>query len=102
MSEPYAVRFDKRPDYQEPTDLGWIGEDENGVWLKVHPQVAFLEFPELWNPVASYMCGAQELKQEDVATLSAFDHAVKMTLGEATMRVFKRETGNKETEELDE
>lgn len=84
LDEPFAARFDQQPGLETEVDLGWCGEDAEGIWFKVHPQTAFLEFPELWEPVARYMAGDNEVKATDVDTLSAFDLAVKATLQAAS------------------
>ncbi len=44
-----ARRWDRRPDFRpgEEADHGWIGEDEEGVWLRRHPESVLAEDPEL-------------------------------------------------------
>lgn len=46
---PFTNRWDKRKDVKENIDLGIIGEDREGVWCTVHPEVIFADHPELWD-----------------------------------------------------
>jgi hypothetical protein len=98
LEEAFAVRFDKQP-ISEPIDLGWIGEDADGVWLKVHPQTAFLEFPALWVPVARYMAGDCEVKGDDVDRLSNYDLDVKLVLQAASQRKYTLPEGSDDAEQ---
>lgn len=41
-------RIDPREDFSGPTDFGWIGEDERGIWCTRDPYFYMLEHPEMW------------------------------------------------------
>ncbi len=51
-----ARRWDKRDDC-DPSDfidLGWIGEDAQGVWTTRHPSSALAQDPKLWGIVTEW------------------------------------------------
>ena len=92
MLSPYAQRWDPREDFRpdDATDLGWIGEDEKGVWICRHPQAALLEEPDLWPEYMRWSAGVQELSADDYERLSAFDYEVRLTLVSAANRKQRR------------
>jgi hypothetical protein len=65
----YAIRWDRREDWA-PADLGWIGEDAEGVWMTRHPIAALAEFPELNSILARWEAGQRELTREDYLEMS--------------------------------
>lgn len=75
----FAKRWDPRPG-AAPVDLGWIGEDSDGVWTTLHPDAALLDHPELWGVVAEFNAGMQEMTAEDQRTKSAFEFQAKLTM----------------------
>lgn len=92
MPSPYAQRWDPREDYRpdQAIDLGWIGEDEKGVWICRHPQAALLEAPGLWAEFARWSAGVQEISPHDYAQLSAYEYEVRLTLVAAGNRKQRR------------
>lgn len=78
----YARRWDPRPELTplDAVDLGWIGEDAQGVWTTVHPQAALLAHPELFGPVSEFQAGLQEITPDDWQTKSAFEFECKVAM----------------------
>ncbi len=63
--ERWVDRWDPRDDLQDEVDLGWIGEDREGIWLHRHPEAAMVEDDALWWVVAEWQLGHRELSAED-------------------------------------
>lgn len=58
--EPLAQRWDPRQDFRHEdgkSDVDWIGEDVNGVWLKLDPRAALYLCPRLEAIVAGWSVG---------------------------------------------
>lgn len=102
MSAPYAKRWDKRDGIAvcafrkcacgkcDPD--AWIGEDSEGVWSRIHPQVALPEYPQLWEQINRWYCGVRgEVTNEDYERLSNFELEVKLTLMNAHAREESRQ-----------
>jgi len=95
MSSAYAARWDRLdPQRDGPTetcDLGWIGEDERGIWTRAHPEAALLDDDTLWGPWARYLDGHREPERSDYDRLSAFDYSALLTLAAAHGRQMRRD-----------
>jgi len=73
MDHAFDGRWDKRKDYAEPIDLGWIGEDAQGIWLYRHPEAVLADDPELWSIVARFWrTNDRDLSLGDMDRCSAF------------------------------
>ena len=48
-SSRFARRWDRRPDFEpdEVVDLGHIGEDDQGIWLRLHPETLIIQDKQL-------------------------------------------------------
>lgn len=84
----FAPRWDKRDDYHptEAVDAGWIGEDDEGVWMSRHPEAALSQHPHLFPVVAEWRRGNRELTERDYLTKSARDHLAKLVMVCASRR----------------
>lgn len=97
MGSPYTARWDKRAPKGEGAalavseDLGWIGEDDAGVWIACHPMTALLERPELWAMVGRFSGGVQEVTQRDFDELSAYEFEAHLTMVSAANSRMRRE-----------
>ena len=67
-------------------NLGWIGEDGQGVWIARDPQVALLDFPALWPVLAEWDSGLREMTPEDYRTKSAYQYTAKLHMAIAMAR----------------
>lgn len=76
-------------------DCGWIGEDQNGVWVKRDPHVALLDFPHLWPIVSEWTAGLRELTPEDARTKSAYEYTAKLHMVVAQARKDENNRGTK-------
>lgn len=89
MSSPFVPRWDPQPRAEGRTprvlDYGHIGEDVDGVWLKVHPVAALLEEPALWDVYAEART-LPEVTPADRERLSAFEFDCKVTFVAAHQR----------------
>lgn len=95
MQSPYAIRWDKRDDYAEPSDCGWIGEDADGVWIARHPDIALAEHPRLWDAITEWQCGARDLTQADIDTMSSMHVEARCVLLSAQARAeYRRSAGS--------
>ena len=88
MDSPYAVRFDKRDDFrpEDLANLGWIGEDSSGIFLRQHPMVAIAERPHLWDAVIEWQSGLHDVTPQDFASKSNFEFECKLTMAIAHAR----------------
>lgn len=88
MSGRANVRWDQRKDFvsDEHRDLGWIGEDAQGVWTRAHPIAALTEYPELWDSVAEWNAGIRDLSRSEFDSLSNFDYEARLTFAAAHSR----------------
>ena|SRR5688572_10749611 len=91
MEDRFIGRWDPRDEFESEEDLGWIGEDIRGVWIAVHPHVALHENPRLWDGIARFTCGLQEMTPHDWENLSAYEFDLKLTLVCAANRKFARD-----------
>ena len=66
MPDSYTHRWDKRDDFV-PRDLGWIGEDQSGVFLRQHPEVALAQDPDYWPVVTQF-----QVTSERATTVAAY------------------------------
>lgn len=83
----FSARFDKRDDFDSPSDCGWIGESADGVWICEHPLASLVSrYPELWDVWVEYASGQQELTERDWIQKSAFEYQAKMELRVAANR----------------
>lgn len=109
LAEPTAKAreegIDKREFRGDPSDFGWIGEDDNGIWLKRHPEAALTEHPELWWVVHRWSLGQHEVTREDTEGLSNHEMEQLATMASAHGRELKRRTerhgGSQEAEDSD-
>jgi hypothetical protein len=48
-SSVFARRWDRRPDFlpDEAVDLDYIGEDDQGIWLRLHPETLVVQDKQL-------------------------------------------------------
>ncbi len=67
-----APRWDRREDFAgDPIDLGWIGEDANGIWMRRHPEAILSLDDDLHEAVTAFaMCSDRELRLDDIDTCS--------------------------------
>jgi hypothetical protein len=74
LASPYALRWDRRVPFRgEAIDLGWIGEDADGVWLRRHPHRALLDDAELCAIVTAFrLVSDREIRVADYPTRSAW------------------------------
>lgn len=72
----FAPRFDPLGGDGERSDLGWIGEDKDGVWLAWHPIAALGEYPDLYEAYFRFKLNP-ELTERDLDTLSAWEFRLK-------------------------
>ena len=84
-ASPYAARWDKR-DGASVVDLGWIGEDEEGVWIRRHPLVELTRPPDLWGVVSEYRHGLWRITRRDYDRRSNFELDAKLPLARAHCR----------------
>jgi hypothetical protein len=79
MSAPFAVSWDRIAQRNEvvdfePIDLGWIGEDAEGIWSKRHIEAALAEDQQaqeiltVWNGTTD-----RALRRDDLGDLSAWE-----------------------------
>jgi hypothetical protein len=71
----FAARWDKRADFKpsDRVDLGWIGEDEEGIWTRRHPEAAILDDPAvLAFMTVWFSCSDREIRPRDVERCSAW------------------------------
>lgn len=87
MPSPFAARWDPSPAKAStaPIDLGWIGEDADGIWLKRHPEAALLEHPEIWDVYHTARV-QPEMAPGDADRLSAFEFDCKVAFISAYQR----------------
>lgn len=93
MTSSFAQRWDKRDDWtpRQECDEGWIGEDVNGIWSKIHPLTAFSQMPEVWDTVTEFQMGQTKLTTRDFHTKSAFEYACKLAMKCAQQREESRQ-----------
>lgn len=89
--ERWVDRWDPRDDLQDEVDLGWIGEDRDGIWLHRHPDAALVEDEALWWVVAEWQLGHRELSAEDRSGLSNWQVEALVTMGSADAREQRRQ-----------
>jgi hypothetical protein len=101
--ERWVDRWDQRDDLVEDLDLGWLGEDREGIWLQRHPDAALVEDEALWWPVHEWQLGHREVSAEDRATLSNWQVEALLSMMSADAReqrrqVRRRSSDGKESE----
>lgn len=89
--ERWVDRWDPREDLVDEVDLGWMGEDREGIWLARHPDAALVEDEALWWVVAEWQLGHRELSAEDRATLSNWQVEALITMASADAREQRRQ-----------
>ena len=89
--ERWVDRWDPRDDLQDEVDLGWMGEDREGIWLARHPDAALVEDEALWWVVAEWQLGHRELSAEDRSGLSNWQVEALVTMGSADAREQRRQ-----------
>lgn len=90
MTDSFAVRFDPRR-ISGKLDYDWIGEDSEGIWVAVHPEIALIKEDELYDSVISWRCGQNQLNEQDADCLSNFEFAIKTEMFAAMTRKIQRE-----------
>lgn len=60
------------------------------MWVARHPLAAITEFPWLWDPVARFTSGLQEMTGEDWKELSAIEFEAKLAMASALNRKLER------------
>ena len=89
--ERWVDRWDPREDMSDVLDLGWAGEDRDGIWLHRHPDAALVEDEALWWVVAEWQLGHRELTTEDRETLSHWQVEALLTMMAADAREQRRQ-----------
>ena len=89
--ERWVDRWDPREDMGEALDLGWVGEDREGIWLHRHPDAALVEDEALWWTVEQWQLGHRELDANDRATLSHWQVEALLTMMAADAREQRRQ-----------
>jgi hypothetical protein len=85
----YGVFHDKRGDFEGPEiDLGWIGENAEGVWIKKHPQLVVAQRPWLWGTLSEMRWGQTDITPEDYRTKSNYQLEAKATVYKALKRKY--------------
>lgn len=81
MPSPFSTRWDARGPEALVCDFDWIGEDADGIWLRVDPSAALSQLPALW-PIVDQVSvgGLEEMSRSDWESLSAYHHAAKRVL----------------------
>lgn len=93
MDGVYDQRWDPVPDVADEylTDpSGLTGEDAEGVWASVHPDVLLQREPKLWGVVDAWAFGVRDITREDLEQLSAFEVSALLTLQSARDREERR------------
>lgn len=85
MDDSFALRWDKRA-HAEHVDYGFIGEDDDGIWMTLHPDSALLRYPELWDVVMEFRSGFRELTERDLHEKSSFEFTAKEVMSAAYRR----------------
>lgn len=99
-SGKFNIQWDPRDDFEDETDLGFVGEDKSGVWLRTHPQVLLDTDPVLWGVVFEWQNGLHEITAEDVHEKSNFEMEAKRVMLAAYLREEARMLPN--TDEIEE
>ena len=73
LESPLAARWDPPAKAAPDLDLGWIGQDRDGVWLAQHPETLLLEHPDVAD-VYERMRLAPEVGAAEIETMSAWEH----------------------------
>ena len=88
MRSPYLRTWD--PMGESFVDRGWIGTGPDGVWLRVHPEVALANRPHLEGAVARFLDGFGEVTREDYDTLAACEILALRAMDYASKRQQQR------------
>lgn len=89
--ERWVDRWDPREDLVDELDLGWLGEDREGVWLRRHPDAAVVEDESLWWAVGEWQLGHRELSAADREALSHWQVEALLTMMAADAREQRRQ-----------
>lgn len=89
--ERWVDRWDPREDLVDEVDLGWMGEDREGIWMARHPEAALVEEEALWWPVHEWQLGHREVGAEDRETLSNWQVEALLTMMSADAREQRRQ-----------
>lgn len=90
----FAHRWDPREDFDgAPSDYGWIGEDETGVWMTRHPDL--VDAPMLDGALTHFRAGVREWTSSDVERLSASTITGLLVLSAAAEREAMRRAHGK-------
>ncbi len=95
MDSPFAARWDPTEGC-EVVDYGWIGEDKHGIWLSIHPDVAFVQNPELWE-VHDRFALIRRPGLAEVETYSAFEYQCHEAMYIAYERVNNGQASSNDT-----
>ena len=88
--QKFAMRWDKNENTIDYIDCEWIGEDADGVFICIHPEIALAEREYLWGPVVMYQTGTVRLRETHARNLSAFEFDALSTMASAYSRETKR------------
>lgn len=77
----FNARWDRREDFEpeedeegdDRNDCGWIGEDDQGVWVRLNPMAALAQDELLWDLWTEWRFGLRDLVREDFDRLSNFE-----------------------------
>lgn len=77
----FNAQWDRRDDFEpdideegnDRNDCGWIGEDEQGVWVRLNPLAALTQDELLWDLWTEWRFGLRDLVREDFDRLSNFE-----------------------------
>lgn len=83
MQAPFAARWDPMG---ERFDFEWIGEDEGGVWIRLHPDRALQRYPGLWMAVERFRAGIRDITRADWECLSSYEFEAHVALVSAYRR----------------
>lgn len=81
-----SPRWDKRDDFDGPTDCDWVGEDAAGVWSTVHPLAILALDPLIWGAIIDWQYGQHDITPADMTDKSNFEYECKLVLKSATNR----------------
>lgn len=84
----WSTQWDRREDWRPGPgdDLDWIGEDEKGVWCRMHPLALLQADEDLAEEIDRFYCGQNEMAPEDWDTLSNWQFEVKLVASLARQR----------------
>lgn len=88
--QEFSTRWDPREEEVEAADEGWIGEDGQGVWTRLHPLSALAQDEELWTTWTAWKFGQREITRQDFETLSNFELEARAVMMAADAREQRR------------